>query len=239
MSGYTPLFDSLTTGTLCGRWPDIGLWPIVLSMCDRNGLVDVTPAYISGVTGLSIEEVVACMKRFCQPDPYSRSPAEAGARLALIDQHRDWGWKVVNHAMYREKARKQMQQIEFTASGRDADRKRIERERKANSVQSRPAESSADRLSDSDSDTEVREEIPRARAPKGGRGISSDSESPEARKERIQEAIAKFKQYRDAPSTLAMLTKTTVEEVKTELEAFIGAQGRSTLFADLAQRKKV
>jgi hypothetical protein len=36
-----------------------------------------------------------------------------------------------------------------------------------------------------------------------------------------------------------MLTKTTVEEVKTEIEAFIGAQGRSTLFADLAQRKKV
>ena len=30
-TGYTPLFASLTTGTLCGRWPDSGLWPIVLS----------------------------------------------------------------------------------------------------------------------------------------------------------------------------------------------------------------
>ena len=62
--GYTPLFSSLSTGTLCGRWPDIGLWPIVLSLADRHGIVDVTPAYIARVTGLDLEEVTACMKRF-------------------------------------------------------------------------------------------------------------------------------------------------------------------------------
>jgi hypothetical protein len=45
--GYIPLFASLTTGTLCGCWPDIGLWPVVLSMSDRWGIVDVTPAYIA------------------------------------------------------------------------------------------------------------------------------------------------------------------------------------------------
>ena len=42
MSGYTPLFASLTTGTLCGKWPDVGLWPIILSLADRHGEVDVT-----------------------------------------------------------------------------------------------------------------------------------------------------------------------------------------------------
>ena len=103
--GYAPLFSSLTTGTLCGRWPDIGLWPIVLSLADRNGVVDVTPQYISGVTGLALPDVMACMKRFCEPDPYSRSAAEQGSRLTLVSEHRDWGWKVVNHGFYRERAR--------------------------------------------------------------------------------------------------------------------------------------
>lgn len=105
MTGYTPLFSTLTTGTLCGRWPDIGLWPIVLSLTDRNGVVDCTQAYISGITGLPVDEVTACMARFCEPDPKSRSDTESGARLQLLDEHRDWGWRVVNHGLYREKAR--------------------------------------------------------------------------------------------------------------------------------------
>ena len=130
-TGYTPLFGCLTTGTLCGRWPDVGLWPIVLSLSNRHGVVDVTPMYLATVTGLPQLDVVACMKRFCEADPNSRSNAAGGARLILIDERRDWGWRIVNHGIYREKARKQMQQIESTASGRDADRKRLKRERSA------------------------------------------------------------------------------------------------------------
>jgi hypothetical protein len=157
--GYTPLFSSLTTGTLYGRWPDIGLWPIVLSLADKNGVVDVTPHYLAGVTGLPVDEVSACMKRFCEPDPYSRSKVENGARLVLIDEHRDWGWKIVNHTKYREKARKQMQQIDATESGQDAERKRVARGRKSSGdVQSCPAMSSADRLSDADADTDSKKD---------------------------------------------------------------------------------
>ncbi len=125
--GYVPLFASLTTGTLCGRWPNVGLWPIVLSLSDMHGRVDVTPMYLAQVTGLPLEEVVACMRRFCEPDPFSRTGVENGARLVLIDGHRDWGWKIVNHLKYREKARKRAQQTEATESGRDAERKARER----------------------------------------------------------------------------------------------------------------
>src|SRR5216117_3091589 len=122
MAGYTPLFSALTTGTLGGRWPDIGLWPIILSLSDRNGIVDVTPAYLAGVTGLQLEAVIECMKRFCQPDPFSRSPKDQGARLVLLDDHRDWGWKIVNHGLYREKARLMMREIDRVSSGENRSR---------------------------------------------------------------------------------------------------------------------
>lgn len=131
MAGYTPLFDTLTRGTLCGRWPDIGLWPIVLSLSDKDGTVDVTPLYISGITGLDEEEVVACMARFCEPDPYSRSQDSDGCRLQLLDSHRNWGWKIVNHGKYREKARLQAKNAKAVSEGKEAERKRITREMSA------------------------------------------------------------------------------------------------------------
>ncbi len=128
MSGYVPLFDSLTKGTLCGRWPDIGLWPIVLSLSDKHGIVDVTTQYLASVTGLAPADITACLARFCEPDPLSRSKEESGARLILLDAHRDWGWRVVNHAHYREKARKAASDAARVASGAEAERKRLERE---------------------------------------------------------------------------------------------------------------
>ena len=128
--GYVPLFDNLTTGTLHGRWPDIGLWPVMLSMADRFGRIDVTPQYIAGVTGLDVQEVVECIGRFCSPDEDSRSKTDEdeGRRLEPLEPGRKWGWKVVNHAKYREKARLLARDSDRTASGLDAERKRKKRE---------------------------------------------------------------------------------------------------------------
>jgi hypothetical protein len=122
MSGYTPLFSSLTTGTLCGKWPDIGLWAVVLSQADRRGMLDVTPDFLALITGLPVDEVVACMARFCQPDPRSRSKEQDGARLTLIDPARDWGWQIVNHAKYRERARLASKNERDVETGKNAER---------------------------------------------------------------------------------------------------------------------
>jgi hypothetical protein len=126
--GYTPLFDTLTKGTLCGKWPDIGLWPIVLSLADHRGHVDCHFGFIAGVTGLPVEEVEACMKRFCESDHESRTDGSSGARLVLLDDHRNWGWRVVNHEKYREKARlaaKNAREVETGSNmARLADRRR-------------------------------------------------------------------------------------------------------------------
>ena len=164
MAGYTPIFDSLTRGTLCGRWPDIGLWPIILSLSDKDGVVDVTPLYIAGITGLPEPDVVACMARFCEPDQYSRSQDEGGRRLVLLDDHRHWGWKIVNHGKYREKARKQSHQASATQSGRDAERKRAAR-KTSGDVRTRPAKSGEVRPSNTNANTDSNKE--KERTPDG------------------------------------------------------------------------
>jgi hypothetical protein len=127
MSGYAPVFQSVFTGTLHGRWPDTGLWLCLIAMADKNGELDVTPQYIASTTGLQLQDVVECMARFCEPDPYSRTPDCEGRRLVLLEPPRPWGWRIVNRVKYREKARLMSKDATRTATGADAARKRDER----------------------------------------------------------------------------------------------------------------
>lgn len=105
MSGYTPVFRSVFTGSLCGQWPDTAAWLSLLALADKNGHVDMTPQYIASVTGMPIAELQACIDRFLQPDPMSRSSTSDGRRLELLEPSRQWGWRIVNFSTYREKAR--------------------------------------------------------------------------------------------------------------------------------------
>lgn len=126
--GYTPVFDSVFHGTLCGRWPTLPVWLTILPMADRHGHIDMTFQAMSALTGWPIELLRQAVAELMEPDPESRSESEEGRRLVLIDpENRQWGWRVVNHGRYREKARLIAKDSDRTASGRDADRKRAER----------------------------------------------------------------------------------------------------------------
>lgn len=175
MAGYTPLFASLTTGTLCGKWPDIGLWPIVLSLADRYGIVDVTPDYLCRVTGLQIDAITACMQRFCEPDPFSRSQDAGGARLTLVDTARQWGWQVVNHRAYREKARKETYDAARVADGRNAERLKT-RANPRSSAQNR-ADPPSDSNTNKDSNSEKSKNPPTLRS--GGGGVRKSNLVPD------------------------------------------------------------
>lgn len=119
MSGYTPVFDTVFQGSLCGRYPDTAAWLFLLALADKNGVVDMTPQYISSVTGMPVTELLGCIERFLEPDPYSRSSASQGRRLELIDPDRQWGWRIVNHGKYREKARLQSKNAREVAEGKN------------------------------------------------------------------------------------------------------------------------
>lgn len=130
MSGYVPVFRTVFSGSLFGQYPDTAAWLFMLTLADKNGVVDVTPEYIAGVTGMPVDVVVQCIERFLQPDPSSRTASNEGRRLELIDPARPWGWRILNFKQYRERARKQAWDAKRTASGEDAKRKRAKRVKK-------------------------------------------------------------------------------------------------------------
>lgn len=73
----------------------------MLAHADKEGWVDIHPRAIAEEVGLTLEQVNAAIAELEAPDAESRSPEESGRRIVRLDEHRAWGWRVVNHAKYR------------------------------------------------------------------------------------------------------------------------------------------
>lgn len=98
---YVKLFSSLYQGTLRGRSNEILVFTNLLAYADRHGIVDKHFKAIEDETGLSAPRVKAAIKELESPDPESRSPEMNGCRIVKMDEHRLWGWKIVNYGKYR------------------------------------------------------------------------------------------------------------------------------------------
>lgn len=149
MAGYTPLFSTLTEGTLYGKWPHTGIWACLLSMVDQHGLINRNPLMIATAVGVPIEQLLACIKDFMSPDPESQSQENEGRRLELIDPARQWGWRVINIGKYREKARLMGKAKREVEDGSNASRLSDRRG---------PPKTADKRPSDSYSDIDIRED---------------------------------------------------------------------------------
>jgi hypothetical protein len=126
MAGYTPIFDSVFQGSLCGKYPDLPVWLVLLALQQRGGVIDAHPSYIATVSGLPQEDIEKAIATFCQPDPSSRTPDHDGRRLEPL-AGRGFGWRVLNHEKYRAMARKKEYDDQRTESGSDAARKAASR----------------------------------------------------------------------------------------------------------------
>lgn len=120
--GYTPLFDTLLSGTLYGRWPHTGVWACLLSRATREGVIDEIPQSLASAIGVPVDLLMSCIDDFMSPDKFSRTAVCDGRRLELIDPDRPWGWKIINHSKYREKARKSAFDAARVESGANAER---------------------------------------------------------------------------------------------------------------------
>lgn len=151
MSGYTPIFDSVYAGSLCGKWPTTAVWVTLLPLCDKNGHIDLSYQAICALTGWPLDLLKQGIEELLRPDPDSRSDVEDGRRLVPIDPGRTWGWKVVNHGLYREKARKMAFDQARVADGRNADRLRERRQTRDDPT--RPAMTRRDPPSNANTDS--------------------------------------------------------------------------------------
>lgn len=107
MSGYSKLFSTIWTGSMYGRWKAAAVFMVFLSLADKDGVVDMTPEAIAGLTGWPIEIILEGISELESPDTRSRTKTHEGRRILLVNPERDWGWIITNYKLYRDKMRSQ------------------------------------------------------------------------------------------------------------------------------------
>src|ERR1700733_3777127 len=121
---------------------------------NRHGELDMSIAALTGMTGWPRDLLEQGIRQLMDPDPHSRTPGHAGARLVPLVEGRSWGWRAVNFGIYRERARKASSDAERVRDGRNAERMANRRAPCANPR--RPAPTRRNPPLDSDSDSDLR-----------------------------------------------------------------------------------
>jgi len=76
----------------------------LLVLADMDGVVDMTPSAIAARTRIPLQDVTAMLAMLEQPDPESRTPDHDGRRIKRLDEHRSWGWGIINYKNFRQTA---------------------------------------------------------------------------------------------------------------------------------------
>lgn len=99
---YAKIFDSIWEGSMRGKSDPLFVFMNLLTHSDEHGIVDRHWRAIADETGLPQDRIVAALTFLESPDEESRTPNEDGRRIVRLDEHRSWGWRIVNHKYYRE-----------------------------------------------------------------------------------------------------------------------------------------
>jgi hypothetical protein len=95
---YTKLFQSILDSTI---WQEPlatkVVWVTMLAMADREGRVWAAVPGLAHRAGVTVGECEQALAKFQSPDPYSRTQADEGRRVVVIDG----GWELLNHGKYR------------------------------------------------------------------------------------------------------------------------------------------
>jgi len=145
---YGKIFESIYDGTLVEDWRALVTFQQMIVLCDADGIIDMTPSAISRRTGIPIEHIKAGIEILENEDPYSRTEGEGGRRIVRLEDHRPWGWYLVNHQKYKHL------QDSDTVRAQNRERKRRQRakEKESRSVTDGHAPS---RHTDTDTDTDT------------------------------------------------------------------------------------
>jgi hypothetical protein len=120
---FAKIFETIFDSSIADDWKVRIVFQDMLVLADKEGIVDRTPEAIARRTNLPLDIVRESIPKLESPDPASRTPDFDGRRIVRLDQHREWGWRIVNFTKYRESATKEMLRMA------EADRKRAYRAR--------------------------------------------------------------------------------------------------------------
>ncbi|MBE3119592.1 MAG: hypothetical protein IMZ50_12670, partial [Candidatus Atribacteria bacterium] len=112
---YAKVFAQIYDSSIAENYQVRHVFIDLLVLADPHGVVDMTPHAIARRTKTPLRVVLSALSALERPDPESRSSKRGGARITRLDDHRSWGWQIVNftayHNMRDENARREANRI--------------------------------------------------------------------------------------------------------------------------------
>jgi hypothetical protein len=99
---YAKVFSQIFDSSIADNFRLRHFFMDLLVLADPDGVVDMTPTSIAARTRIPLEDVSTMLATLEQPDPESRTPDHDGRRIAKLDEHRTWGWAIINYSRFRE-----------------------------------------------------------------------------------------------------------------------------------------
>jgi len=153
---YGKIFAEMYDGTLADNWEALVTFQQMIVLCDSNGIIDVTPRALASRTGIPIEIIDKGIAILERPDPQSRSAAMNGQRIHRLDEHRDWGWQIVNHEKYRDrKSAHEKREKDAARAKRYRERRKLQNVTERDENVTERDESRKSRHTDTDTDTDT------------------------------------------------------------------------------------
>lgn len=99
---FAKVFEQIYDSSIAENYLTRLVFEDMLTLADINGVVDKTHEAISRRTNVPVDVVKKGIVELEKPDGRSRRPDEDGRRIVRLDDHRDWGWLIVNYEYYRK-----------------------------------------------------------------------------------------------------------------------------------------
>lgn len=102
---YAKVFTQILDSSIAEDFEVRHVFEDFLKVCtigDNGGVVDMTRQALSRKFNVPLDKLNRAIERLEAPDPNSRNQDFEGRRLVRIDDHRDWGWRIVNWVEYEK-----------------------------------------------------------------------------------------------------------------------------------------
>ena len=97
---YARVFLQILDSSIAENYELRHIFEDFLKLASRDGAVDMTRESISRRLNVPLEKLNDAISHLMAPDLQSRDAEHEGRRLAYLDDHRDWGWKILNWEKY-------------------------------------------------------------------------------------------------------------------------------------------
>lgn len=100
---YARVFLQILDSSIAEDFTTRHVFEDLLKLCDhKTGILDITRQALSRRLNVPIETLNIALEKLESPDASSRDADNEGRRIERIDEHRDWGWQILNWGKYDE-----------------------------------------------------------------------------------------------------------------------------------------